>query len=88
MDDVDIKVVVTWNGKLPTLREAQQIYDKLQRFIPLEPFIGDLLPIEFTNGHDTRTYQFHYGRSLYYAQRVARELEFITGKKCFVAEGD
>ena len=84
VSDIDIKVVVAWNEELPTLREVQQIYDKLQKFIPLEPFIGELLRVEFTDGHNTHTYQIHYGCSPYYAQRVARELEFITGKKCFV----
>ena len=82
MDDVDIKVVVAWNEELPTLREVQQIYDKLKKFIPLEPFTGELLRVEFTDGHDTHTYRLHY--SPYYAQRVARALEIITGKNCFV----
>jgi len=62
--------VVVITDKLPSHREVQKIYKAIQRDLPLEPFSGELLRIEFTDTFNSAYYGIHYPNNLYYARKL------------------
>ena len=63
------KVVVIVKS-LPSYRDVQEIYEAIQRELPLKPFSGEMLRIEFTDTFISSYYGVHYPNNLLYAEKV------------------